>query len=728
MRNEGYCKITLDSRGKKQVNFGKKWGQMPRKKANARFLRTGNGLVVIDLDQRIIPKKLKKLLGKPTVRTARGWHWYIRTDKRLKTMKGIDKGLDIRAEGGLVFTDYWGDEEGISYERVGKVIKDKKVVKKLIKKYPSIVPSEQTEEHTEGELVDEAAVTPRREVKKMLSVLGPEYYDDHDAWLKVGMALKSWGIESGKVEAAWRLFDKWSRQSKGHYNERANRRRWESFDANGITLGTLAMMAKEEGYEPPKESVRRACLIHVSEFMDTVCDAVKINAYLENSAFERQRQRIVRLTASGYYNEYVKADVAVAFGDVIKDDIDVTKAAAEWFGKDADIEKVLKDEFKKLYARMLSYLVEYRQFDTVRYIVDPWAEREYIEVDRSEGVLRIITNRGVMKPREGLIEEDPAVLNDYRDFFGGELDDFIDLLGAMRFASDRKQAYLWLQAPSDWGKSFLFQGVLKELGLVTVMSESELKLAVKGSPSGLSIGDFSRAWFVVFEEFRSAVAELKNITHTLQFAPKNKAKVEVDVYGKIMLSAEDVPSLVGDAGGEEQFIKRISHMEMDGSLTSRELFRADRLHYRLSLTASMYRMLKERWDEYVAMGRFAAARKADAILERFHDKHLLAQGQTLQDGVEDRLHLYFQWIDDPMDPSRPNGFNGEEIWQRDEHGKWVSYRTAEVIKAHFIKWMFGEREAASLMKKSLRHLIPSIKRTTKRTEKNRFDVYKFIDA
>lgn len=76
--------------------------------------------------------------------------------------------------------------------------------------------------------------------------------DDHEVWLKVGMAIQS---EFG--EEGWQIFDDWSSKAK-NYDAKENRSRWQSFaPGGGITIATLFGTARNNGWRdlsPPKST------------------------------------------------------------------------------------------------------------------------------------------------------------------------------------------------------------------------------------------------------------------------------------------------------------------------------------------------------------------------------------------------------------------------------------------------------------------------------------------
>lgn len=84
------------------------------------------------------------------------------------------------------------------------------------------------------------------EVKRMLSFISP---DDRDDWMRVGMALKNEGYD-------FDLWDTWSQGSDKYSYEGAQgtANQWNSFNKDGLHMGTIVMKAKENGYIPDRSS------------------------------------------------------------------------------------------------------------------------------------------------------------------------------------------------------------------------------------------------------------------------------------------------------------------------------------------------------------------------------------------------------------------------------------------------------------------------------------------
>ena len=79
--------------------------------------------------------------------------------------------------------------------------------------------------------------------------------DDHDAWLKVGQALR---LEYADERQGWEVFDWWSRGGDGpvppSYDRKRNRARWRSFKTEGERLVTFASVLRMAGGARPRVS------------------------------------------------------------------------------------------------------------------------------------------------------------------------------------------------------------------------------------------------------------------------------------------------------------------------------------------------------------------------------------------------------------------------------------------------------------------------------------------
>ena len=135
-----YLKLGWDSeRGKKKLYFGEKWGELDKREANAIAYKTGDGLVVLDVDTHdldTIDKHVGNVLKKlqPTVTTKRGYHYYFehKNSAEFVNDSAYSEFIDVRSDGGIIIAQYKGKNEHISYKRTGKVYN--KIPKKLLKR------------------------------------------------------------------------------------------------------------------------------------------------------------------------------------------------------------------------------------------------------------------------------------------------------------------------------------------------------------------------------------------------------------------------------------------------------------------------------------------------------------------------------------------------------------------------------------------------------------------
>ena len=249
---ERYCHISWDKKKKKKVvDFGKKWGAMKKKDANASFVQTGNGLYVIDIDSKKIPKKYKKWvqsLGTPTVETKRGYHFYIKSDAPMRNHQNIfnDENfkVDIRGAGGIVFSDYWGDSKKISYLKSGKVIKDKKF--KIFKSLPESVRIGNKRKTKERGDVGKVEL---EKLKNALKKVDVKDYRDRDKWMQMLAAI----YHGGGVDAE-KIARKWSKKDKKEYDKDAFDDVWYQLETgkygSDISVGTLFHAAYGDREEP----------------------------------------------------------------------------------------------------------------------------------------------------------------------------------------------------------------------------------------------------------------------------------------------------------------------------------------------------------------------------------------------------------------------------------------------------------------------------------------------
>lgn len=99
--------------------------------------------------------------------------------------------------------------------------------------------------------VYESVEIPQDEMGTALSYIPS---DDYKEWIDVGMAIKAECGDSG-----YAYFDDWSKRSAKYGGSKETRKKWDSFQATGITVGTLYHYAQRAGWipKPPEEYVHQ---------------------------------------------------------------------------------------------------------------------------------------------------------------------------------------------------------------------------------------------------------------------------------------------------------------------------------------------------------------------------------------------------------------------------------------------------------------------------------------
>jgi len=175
-----YCQLGWDNEtNKKKAYFGGAWGNLDKNEANAMAYKTGNGLVVIDIDtlnldeiDKTIAKELNKL-GKPTVTTKRGGHWYFEHENSAEFVNdsAYSALVDIRSDGGIIFSQYLGKDSNISYKKTAKVYK--KIPKKLLNRLRELMKVKTKRKQTR----DQWSQVPKGEIHSAtLSYAGKDFH------------------------------------------------------------------------------------------------------------------------------------------------------------------------------------------------------------------------------------------------------------------------------------------------------------------------------------------------------------------------------------------------------------------------------------------------------------------------------------------------------------------------------------------------------------------------
>ena len=482
----------------------------------------------------------------------------------------------------------------------------------------------------------------------------------HDEWVQVGMALH----HQGNGDTEWlELWDEWSSHGAS-YTPDVCEARWESFNdermagSGSITLRWLMKLAKPVAQEAVKVEAKETAQPGIGHGNGVLLGLMKLLGYVDDKLFgsavawhsKKFDRTLGRMAwdpnSSKFRLMSSEGDLLVATvqdapiilrARELIDFFDYDGLMAEIVASPAYSEIKAADARQKLIdtalfypiRRMLELVKAHRQFTTVSAVVDMFAKRGGMKI--ADGVLTLVYPHERLK--EGPVDE--RVLADYRAHFP-QFDDFLDLLAAARFASDRKTAHLWMHTDSNWGKSFLGD-LLKRHGLVMETSVAEIEKLVSGAPAGLTLEAMRRCWVLMVDEFKGVTRELKQLSSSISFSPKNQARVTVPLYLKLFLSAEDVPSLLSEStGAEEQFLNRFMRMRLTGRLSERAVFEPSPASYFEALTNYVAARLNKLTAEYIALGEIGAKDRADATLRQLHVRHPLGdQSQSLDQRLDD---------------------------------------------------------------------------------------------
>lgn len=391
--------------------------------------------------------------------------------------------------------------------------------------------------------------------------------------------------------------------------------------------------------------------------IDAVIDGPVLTAAWRGCFFNPNQAKLYLMNKAGDLVQFAQADwgsmVAATFGQILNPD--KLDAAAARLGMETNVPaaKVAEELRKQAWEVFANHVKLYRQRAELQYRVDMFATRATVSLTPTAAAVTYSHDTFPVRAIALPAGADAAIVAEYRAHFPF-FDTVLDLFLHARFATDRRQAFLWMKCMAGWGKGFLLDGVLGKDGLklVTEMNVKDVERAFEGNPSAIQASDVVRAWCLAFDEFKAVKGELKQLNNSITAAPKNQLRFKCEVFVKLFLSAEGVDSLVGTDGVEQQFADRFAvHEVVDGaqSVDDLPLFSMyGKAAYRTVLANYAAKRLNEGVEAMRTRGVLGASKAGDEWLRQFHAEHGIGTryallGDSLPEIAEDLKGLVLDW-------------------------------------------------------------------------------------
>lgn len=301
------------------------------------------------------------------------------------------------------------------------------------------------------------------------------------------------------------------------------------------------------------------------------------------------------------FDKFIKSEM---FGDLINQgELQKIIEGSGIVVKPEEVKALMKSITFKVNLKFMKFLRIYRQRNKIHYSTDMFLKEPQLLIEPDQ-----VKHISIHKPfLGGSINQN--IIADFKQHFP-YLDNFLELLVAARFAVDRKQAFFWLHACSNWGKKFLTD-VFKDFHILVEMSVKEIEGAFEGKPIGRTAEDFKNCWILYIDEFKKVSSEIKQLTSQISGSPKNQMNFTAELYTKIFTSAESVDSLAGEAGVEAQFSNRFSLIpSLNEELDNRPLFQQSSALYFQSVKNYIAEVLNVRITWYQSLGEIGASNVA----------------------------------------------------------------------------------------------------------------------
>lgn len=180
-----------------------------------------------------------KLTSTVQATSGKGMHlFYADPEGKARNFVKKHPGLDARGDGGQVLIYPSIHPNGQQYRWIGKF-------DAVLPPFPEqFMPVQEVAKPiTTGQVVSDNPLSQTQRLQmleKALPLLNQERCENYDIWIKVGMALKEFGL------VGFRLWDKWSQKST-KYSSAITSEKWGTFnEESGISIGSIIYWAKED--------------------------------------------------------------------------------------------------------------------------------------------------------------------------------------------------------------------------------------------------------------------------------------------------------------------------------------------------------------------------------------------------------------------------------------------------------------------------------------------------
>jgi len=277
--------------------------------------------------------------------------------------------------------------------------------------------------------------------------------------------------------------------------------------------------------------------------------------------------------------------------------------------------------------------------EIVRYKSNLFLSAPTVDINKQLKTVTVTTNHlHIKEPNKTKIskKEKDEILSDYKQHFK-DFDTLLKLIVDMRFAKDKKASFLHIRVLSDWGKSFL-SGLLKNLEVAVEVDYHNL---MNKSTNDIHPIQIRNSFVLILDEFNNFSQDMKKLSHEITLAPKYGMSETVDLYLKILMSAEKSPSFTGAV--DDQITNRVMVFDVPDhkavKLTDRAVYKkfGNAIYMRV-LEDYSYSSFKQQVNKYLHMKEMDAYKVADIEVRNIYDRYKMIDMENLNETIANILN------------------------------------------------------------------------------------------